>query len=377
GLGRRVRRLSVSHAFHSPRMEGMLEEFRTVLKEVEFGTPRVPVVSTLTGRLAAGEDLRSADYWVRQVREAVRYADAVTAMEEEGVRTYLEIGPGGALAALAAQSVRDADAVVATASVRPGVPEAESVVRAVGLLHARGVTVDWEAFFAGSGARRVSLPTYAFQRRRYWLDQLVPADGDTVRVAAPAAAQAETAPEPEVVPLPERLAELAVAQREQYVLQIVTNLVATVLKHGDPSGIAPDRPFQDLGFDSLTGVELRNRLAKATGLTLPATVVFDHPNPAALAAFVLNAAGPAPDEPSRAVRDGLDRLEASLEALPADADTRAEVEARLRGLLERLSGTVPAAASAPADPAVQELIASASADEIFDFIDTQLGRAAD
>ncbi|WP_240800775.1 hypothetical protein, partial [Streptomyces sp. ICN441] len=71
----------------------MLEEFRTVLKGVEFQAPRIPVVSTLTGRLAAGEDLRSADYWVRQVREAVRYADAVTAMEQQGVRTYAEIGP--------------------------------------------------------------------------------------------------------------------------------------------------------------------------------------------------------------------------------------------------------------------------------------------
>ncbi|MER6350246.1 phosphopantetheine-binding protein, partial [Streptomyces sp. NPDC001595] len=313
---------------------------------------------------------------VRQVREAVRYADAVTAMEEQGVRTYVEIGPDGALAALAAQSVRDADATVATASVRTGTPEPQSLVRALGLLHARGTRVDWEAFFAGSGARRVALPTYAFQHRRYWLDQLPPAGGDPARQPVQRAAEPEAA-EPEVVPLPERLAELAVAQREQYVLQIVTNLVATVLKHGDPSGIAPDRPFQDLGFDSLTGVELRNRLAKATGLTLPATVVFDHPNPGALAAFVLNAAGPAPDAPSRAVRDGLDRLEASLDALPADGEARAEAEARLRGLLERLSGGTPAADPASGDPAVQELIASASADEIFDFIDTQLGRAAD
>ncbi|WP_299542586.1 acyltransferase domain-containing protein, partial [uncultured Streptomyces sp.] len=93
GLGRRVRRLSVSHAFHSPRMDGMLEEYRAVLKGVDFRECGIPVVSTLTGRPAVGEDLRVPDYWVRQVREAVRYGDAVVSMHEQGVRTFLEIGP--------------------------------------------------------------------------------------------------------------------------------------------------------------------------------------------------------------------------------------------------------------------------------------------
>ncbi|MEV5342475.1 thioester reductase domain-containing protein, partial [Streptomyces sp. NPDC052676] len=170
GLGRRVRRLSVSHAFHSPRMEGMLEEFRTVLKGVEFGSPRVPVVSTLTGRLAAGEDLRSADYWVRQVREAVRYADAVTAMGEQGVRTYLEIGPDGVLTALNRSVLADRTGTRALALQRRGRDEPLALVDGLAELHLAGGRVDWEAFFAGSGARRVPLPTYAFQHRRYWVD---------------------------------------------------------------------------------------------------------------------------------------------------------------------------------------------------------------
>ncbi|MFI1569153.1 phosphopantetheine-binding protein, partial [Streptomyces sp. NPDC020490] len=316
-------------------------------------------------------------YWVRQVREAVRWADAVTAMEEQGTRTFLEIGPGAVLAALAAQAVREPDATLAVAAVRAGQPETESVVRALGTLHGRGVAVDWEAFFAGSGARRVPLPTYPFQRRRHWLDRLPPAEGGPGRT--PAAAP-NTRPEPETttartVPLAERLADLAGAQRRPYVLQIVTALVADVLKHPDPAAIGPEKPFQELGFDSLTGVELRNRLMAATGLTLPATVVFDHPNPAALTAFLLDAAAPAPADPAAGVRTHLDALAASLGALPDDAETRAEAVTGLRQLLAGLTGDAGAADAGAA--AAADLIASASTDEIFDFIDTQLGRAAD
>ncbi|MFB7091625.1 phosphopantetheine-binding protein, partial [Streptomyces sp. NPDC056296] len=331
---------------------------------------------------AVGEDLRHPEYWVRQVREAVRYADAVTTMHDLGVRTYLEIGPGGALAALAAQSVDDPDTTVALASVRPGLAEPESVVLALGELHSRGVSVDWEAFFAGSGARRVPLPAYAFQHRRYWLDPVHSADS----APGPSAnASAEREPDaPEIVrPLAERLAGLSGAQQGPYVLETVTALVAAVLKHPDPSGIAPGKPFQELGFDSLTGVELRNRLARATGLSLPATVVFDHPSPAALAGHVLalataEAAEPAaPADPAAAVRTGLAQLEAAIGALPHDDAVRSEAETRLHGLLELLPGPGEAATDAPDGAAVRDLIAAASTDEIFDFIDTQLGRVAD
>ncbi|WP_184567313.1 thioester reductase domain-containing protein, partial [Streptomyces paradoxus] len=170
--GRRTRRLEVSHAFHSPLMDGMLEEFRSAAKEVRYEAPRMAVVSTVTGRLAEGEDLRSADYWVTQVREAVRYADAVTTLYDQGVRTVVEIGPGGVLTALAQTVLADRDDVTVQALQRPDRPEPAALADGIGTLHARGVPVDWEAFFAGTGARRVPLPTYAFQHQRYWTDAL-------------------------------------------------------------------------------------------------------------------------------------------------------------------------------------------------------------
>ncbi|MEZ3183298.1 acyltransferase domain-containing protein, partial [Streptomyces pimonensis] len=97
--GRKVSRLKVSHAFHSPLMEPMLDDFRRVLEEVEFGEPVVPIVSTLTGAQVRAEELASVEYWVRHVRESVRFHDAVVALREQGVDVFLEIGPGGTLSA--------------------------------------------------------------------------------------------------------------------------------------------------------------------------------------------------------------------------------------------------------------------------------------
>nr|WLE93513.1 PKS T1(KS-AT-KR) [Streptomyces sp.] len=163
--GLRTKRLRVSHAFHSHLMDGMLDEFRAVAEGIEFGKPRIPVVSNLTGELVTDF---SADYWVRHVRDTVRFCDGVRALEAHGVTRFLEVGPSTALAAMIDESLL-ADATVVPA-VRKDRSEAPSVVEAAATLYANGSTVDWKQFFAGAGARRIDLPTYAFQRQRYWLD---------------------------------------------------------------------------------------------------------------------------------------------------------------------------------------------------------------
>ncbi|MFK4254561.1 type I polyketide synthase, partial [Streptomyces angustmyceticus] len=176
--GRKVKRLRVSHAFHSPLMEPMLEEFRAVAESVVFAEPRIPVVSNVTGELAATEELTSPDYWVRHVREAVRFADGVRWLEGHGVTRFLEIGPDGTLTAMA-QACTDRADLLLTPALRKDRLESEALVAAISGMFVNGAEVQWAALFPG--ARRVDLPTYAFQHERFW-----PSNPTTVRSNAAA-----------------------------------------------------------------------------------------------------------------------------------------------------------------------------------------------
>ncbi|MEU2248219.1 SDR family NAD(P)-dependent oxidoreductase, partial [Streptomyces sp. NPDC019224] len=169
--GRKTSRLPVSHAFHSSLMDPMLDEFRAIASELTFNEPRIPVVSTVTGELSS--DWQSPEYWVDQVRRPVRFADAVNAAEALGARTFVEIGPDAILTALGAGSATE-DTSAFVPLVRRNRPEPESLAGGLGRLYVDGVRIDWQAFYAGTGAGRVDLPTYPFQRTRFWLDAVKP-----------------------------------------------------------------------------------------------------------------------------------------------------------------------------------------------------------
>ncbi|QUH01923.1 SDR family NAD(P)-dependent oxidoreductase [Saccharopolyspora erythraea] len=164
--GRRTKRLRTSHAFHSALVEPMLAGFRAEIAALSFAEPAIPVVSNLTGEVATAAELRTAEYWVRHAREAVRFADGVRALAAQGASTFLEIGPDGVLSAMAQESLPETAAVVS--ALRGDRPEESAFASALGCLHVRGHHVDWAEYFAGTGAGRVDLPTYAFQHQRYW-----------------------------------------------------------------------------------------------------------------------------------------------------------------------------------------------------------------
>ncbi|WP_425424686.1 SDR family NAD(P)-dependent oxidoreductase, partial [Streptomyces phaeochromogenes] len=178
----RSRRLRVSHAFHSPLMDPMLAAFAEVARSVTFHPPVIPLVSNLTGALADPEELCTPAYWVRHVREAVRFGDGVQALRDAGVGTFLEIGPDATLTALvtlSADADQDGGAIPA---LRRDRPEAPHLLNALGHLHTRGVPIDWPALFKDRPTPRpVDLPTYAFQRQRYWMDGVTPA-GDAASI---------------------------------------------------------------------------------------------------------------------------------------------------------------------------------------------------
>jgi 4-hydroxyphenylalkanoate synthase len=166
--GRRVHPLAVSHAFHSPLMEPMLDEFARIAARVKAREPRIAVVSNLAAELARSDgDFGSAQYWVKHIRQPVRFADSVRHLQTHRTTHFIEAGPGSGLTASIEQSLSPAEAVVVSVLGKDR-PEMASLIGAAGHLFSTGVGVDWPAVFAGSGGRRVELPTYAFQRRRFW-----------------------------------------------------------------------------------------------------------------------------------------------------------------------------------------------------------------
>lgn len=171
--GRKTKRLNVSHAFHSHHMRPMLDEFRSVASAIEYHPPKIPVVSNVTGQLATAELLCSADYWVEHVRRAVRFLDGVRTAEIS-CSLMLEIGPSAVLSSMAAGCLSEAgqDAVALVAGIRGRDSELVELSEAVAQLHELGVAFNWNAYFAEYDAKRVDVPTYAFDRQRLWFDEI-------------------------------------------------------------------------------------------------------------------------------------------------------------------------------------------------------------
>jgi thioester reductase-like protein len=165
---RRVKQLTVSHAFHSHHMDDMLAAFKTVAETIKFNPPKTALISSLTGEVAKPGELEHPDYWVRQVRRAVRFSDGMQTLHQQGVNTFLEVGPQQVLSGMGAGCLADQRSAAWMPSLAPGKDGAAVMQRSLAELHVRGVPIDWHGYFEPFGGKRVTLPTYAFQRERFW-----------------------------------------------------------------------------------------------------------------------------------------------------------------------------------------------------------------
>jgi acyl transferase domain-containing protein len=168
--GIRSRSLAVSIAAHSPLMDPILDEFERVASTIRYASPQIDFVSGMTGQLANQHEVTSADYWRRHMRQAVRFATSVETLRQHGYELFIEIGPAPTLIGMAQRCVPDG---VWLPSLRPGQTDWQTMLASLGALYVRGIDVDWAGFDRDYAAarRRVVLPTYPFQRRRYWFDQ--------------------------------------------------------------------------------------------------------------------------------------------------------------------------------------------------------------
>ncbi|MFG2052915.1 SDR family NAD(P)-dependent oxidoreductase [Micromonospora sp. NPDC048930] len=351
--GRKATALQVSHAFHSPHMAAIADEFRAVAASLTYHAPTLPVVSNVTGQLATTDQLTDPDYWTRHILAPVHYADGITTLHDQhGVRTFVELGPDGTLTTLHVQTLPEP--VTAVHVLHPEQPADRTGLAAAAAVHvvdAGHVRPTDTAPFDPP-----HLPGYPFQRRRHWLGTPAgpqrrpgapgPADAqgvtplstaDPLGAAAAAEADADTlvatatattagadatahagatgadavqvgalveaagagadASGPgAAAPLRDRMGALDEAGRRQLVRQTVLDQLAFTLGHATADGIEPTRTFKELGFDSLMAVRFRNDLAVATGFDLPAGITFDHPTPERLVDFVhrLAVGGPGP-----------------------------------------------------------------------------------
>ncbi|WP_406254058.1 type I polyketide synthase [Streptomyces chartreusis] len=289
--GCRTSRLRVSHAFHSPLMKPVLDDFAAVADGITYRTPAVPAVSTVTGQTLGDGDWTTAGYWADQIVEPVRFHDALTTViADQGAGRLLEIGPDPVLS-----SQVPAGTAVAVSVLRRDRAEVAALLTALAEVFVHGADVDWGAVFAGTGARRVDLPTYAFQRRRYWLPDRAGEDGAMSFLGIPEAprelpASGEPLPtayeQPSPVVPANRLRSLAPAERESAVLDLVVAQVAQILGHSDTGEVGATQRFLELGFTSLSLADLRNRVARACGVELPTSALYEHATPRALAAHV-------------------------------------------------------------------------------------------
>ncbi|MFC9756302.1 type I polyketide synthase [Streptomyces sp. NPDC056921] len=281
----RARRIDVDYASHSAHVEEIEAELARLLAGTEPGAGDVALYSSLTGAVLSGTEMGSG-YWYDNLRETVEFEQATRAALADGHSIFIEVSPHPVLAIGLQGTVENvgADAAV-LGTLRRQEGGQDRFLTSLAEAHVHGTTIDWTTVFAGTGATRTHLPTYAFQRTHYW--PAPPAPGTFFPAPAPSGESAGTIDEEEVAQASEefaaRLRDTPAAERHWLLVGLVAQHAAAVLGHDSAEAIEKDTNFLEQGFDSLTALRMRNNLQQVLGITLSPTLLFDHSTPVRLA----------------------------------------------------------------------------------------------
>jgi amino acid adenylation domain-containing protein len=275
------RLLQTSHAFHSAMMDDIVAPFETIVKSVKLNAPVKPVVSTATGKWLSEAEATDPAYWAAHLRKTVRFADAIDTLTEDSGRLFLEVGPGRTLATLTAQQTVDSPAAtVAGIEMSNDQPEYQSVIKALGQLWLNGVEPDWNAFYTDR-RKKLRLPSYAFDHKKYWVEPVVFNQTGTVNYQ----------PEEIVPDTPQTLTQENIVPNNIMRKDLLADKLHEIFE--DASGIEIDKAsadlsFPEIGFDSLLLTQIATNLKKTFNVAITFRKLFEEYNSINLLADFLN-----------------------------------------------------------------------------------------
>lgn len=289
--------LRTSHAFHSPMMEPVLSEFVNVMKHVKLNAPRIPFISGVTGKWISAAEACDPHYWAKQLRMAVRFSDGIAAILKEYVPAFLEIGPGSSLCLLTQQHRENEKAseppiVASIKQAKQSEADMAYLMKAAGHLWIAGINLDWSNFYRNEKRRRIPLPAYPFERKRYWIEGVketsgVMSGGDGAEITPSIAAQAA---EPSDVCTAEvKTYQARPSLKNAYAAPVNDVEKGIVAIWEDILGIQPigtGDNFFDLGGHSLLATLFLSRIQEKYGVRLELRVIFESPTIASIAAMV-------------------------------------------------------------------------------------------
>lgn len=288
GKGIESKPLAVSHAFHSPLMAEVVNELRAELRGISFHETQFTLISTVTGKVAKWRELADVEYWVRQVAEPVNFQAGMQALHRRGRHVFIEIGPSATLTSLAKRCV-PAEGHVWLTSLRQSIEDDSALLGVLAKGYAAGLRVSWPDFHRDRAARKIELPAYAFDRKRFWLPvgrpaaYVEPVDANGSAPGAPAKPVRTTEYQPfDAATLVGKDED----GRRTAIGELIRERLAGALAYADPTDVELDADFGELGIDSLVAVELRKELTAALPVECPASAVFEHPSARQLAHFL-------------------------------------------------------------------------------------------